>query len=169
VALKRADFVRNRRNDLGTFSADTTRELNVFRHDRDALGVNGTQVRVLEQTDQVRFARLLKGHHGRALETQVRLEVLRNLADETLEGQLADEQLGALLVATNLAESDRAGPVTMRLLHATGGWSALASCLRRQLLSRSLSSGRFTGSLLRTRHLLLSISTNVVSYNSTNS
>ena len=34
------------------------------------------------------------------------LEVLRDFADEALEGELADEELSRLLVATDLTESD---------------------------------------------------------------
>ena len=56
------------------------------------------QVGVLEQADEVGLRCLLQGHHGGALETQVRLEVLGNLPDQALEGQLADQQLSRLLV-----------------------------------------------------------------------
>jgi hypothetical protein len=49
------------------------------------------------------------------------LEVLSNFSDETLEGELADEELGRFLVASDLAECDGAGPEAMRLLDATGG------------------------------------------------
>ena len=51
--------------------------------------------------------------------TVAHLEVLGNLTNETLEGELADEQLGGLLVATNLAEGDGTRPEAMGLLHAT--------------------------------------------------
>lgn len=47
------------------------------------------------------------------------LEVLSNFTDETLEGELADEELSRLLVATNFTESDRSGTETMRLLDTT--------------------------------------------------
>jgi hypothetical protein len=47
---------------------------------------------------------------------------------ETLEGELADEKLSRLLVATNLTESDGTGLITVRLLDTTGGWGTLASC-----------------------------------------
>jgi hypothetical protein len=36
----------------------------------------------------------LQGHNSRALETQVSLEVLGDLTDQTLERQFADLQLG---------------------------------------------------------------------------
>ena len=60
--------------------------------------MDGAEVCVLEETNQVGLTGLLKSHHSRALEPQVSLEVLGNLTDETLEGQLADEQFSRLLV-----------------------------------------------------------------------
>ena len=60
--------------------------------------MDGAEVGVLEQAHQVGLAGLLQGHHGGALEPQVGLEVLGDLADQALEGQLADQQLGGLLV-----------------------------------------------------------------------
>ena len=48
------------------------------------------------------------------------LEVLSDFTDKTLEGELADEQLGRLLVATNFTESDGTGPEAVRLLDTTG-------------------------------------------------
>ena len=49
------------------------------------------------------------------------LEILRDFTNETLEGQLADEKVGGLLVFANLAKRDSSRPETMRLLHTTGG------------------------------------------------
>jgi hypothetical protein len=49
--------------------------------DSDTLGVDGAQVGVLEEGDEVRLDRLLEGADGRALEAEVGLEVLGNLAD----------------------------------------------------------------------------------------
>ena len=74
--------------------------MDVLRHDGDALGVDGAQVRVFEQADQVRLGRLLKRQNRRGLEAQIRLEVLRDFAHETLERKLADQELGRLLVFT---------------------------------------------------------------------
>ena len=47
------------------------------------------------------------------------LEVLRNFTNKPLEGQLADEELGRLLVPTDLAESDGTRPEAVRLLDST--------------------------------------------------
>ena len=67
-------------------------------HDRDALGVDGAQVRVLEQADEVRLGRLLQREDGRRLEAQVGLEVLGDLAHDAPEGELLDEEVGVLPV-----------------------------------------------------------------------
>ena len=48
------------------------------------------------------------------------LEVLCNFTDKALEGQLTNEQLCGLLVATDFAKSDGTGAEAMRLLHTTG-------------------------------------------------
>ena len=126
--------------------------MDVLWHDGDSLGVDGAQVGVFEETDQVSLAGLLKGHDGRALETQVGLEVLGDFSDETLEGQLADEQLGRLLVATDLTKSDGTGAVTMGFLDAASSRRALASGLGGQLLAGRLATGGFTSRLLGTGH-----------------
>jgi len=68
--------------------------------------VDGAQVGVLEEGDEVGLDGLLKSTDGGGLEAEVGLEVLSNLTDQTLEGELADEQLSGLLVATDLTESD---------------------------------------------------------------
>ena len=47
------------------------------------------------------------------------LEILGNFTNKTLEGELADEELGRLLVATDLAEGDGTGAEAMRLLDTT--------------------------------------------------
>ena len=86
---------------LSPLPTDPPSQLDVLGHDGDPLSVDGAQVCVLEETHQVRLAGLLKSHHSRALEPQVGLEVLGNLTNEPLEGQLANEQLSGLLVPRN--------------------------------------------------------------------
>ena len=129
------------RSRLGAFTADSAGELDVFGHDCDTFGVDSAQVGVLKQTNKVGLASFLKGHHGGALETQVGFEILSDLADQTLEGQLADQQLRGFLVSPDLTKSHGTGPVTMRFLDPTSGWCALTSCLGGQLLTGSLPSG----------------------------
>ena len=67
------------------------------------------------------------------------LEVLRNFTDKPLEGQLADEELGRLLVPTDLAERDGTGAETVRLLYTAGrGGRGLARRLGSELLTGRL-------------------------------
>jgi len=68
--------------------------------------VDGAQVGVLEERDEVSLNGLLESTDGRGLEAEIGLEVLGDLADQTLEGELADQKLSGLLVATDLTESD---------------------------------------------------------------
>ena len=155
MALKRAFGVIGRVEDcfLGTFSTDSAGQLDILWHDGDALGVDGAKVGILEETDKVSLGRLLEGHDGRALEAEVSLEVLSDLTDKTLEGELADEKLGRFLVSPDLTESHGARPVTVRFLDTSGGGGRFAGSLGSQLLARGLASGRFTGGLLGTCHL----------------
>ena len=82
------------------------------------------------------------------------LEVLSDLSDEALEGQLADQQLRGLLVAADLSQSLGSGTVTVRLLDAAGGRGrgALPGSLGGQLLPGSSSSGGLTSRLLGSGH-----------------
>jgi histone H3 len=82
--------------------------------------VDGAEVGVLEERDEVSLNGLLESADGRGLEAKIRLEVLGDLTNKTLEGQLADEKLGGLLVATDLTESDGTRLVAVRLLDTTG-------------------------------------------------
>jgi hypothetical protein len=50
---------------------------------------------------------------------ETHLEVLGNFTDETLEGELADEELSRLLVTPDFTESDSSRPETMGLLDTT--------------------------------------------------
>ena len=117
---------------LSTLSTNTPSQLNIFRHDGDSLGVNGTEIRVFEQTHQISLRSFLKRQHCVALEPQVclqhkkqikisksllvqhnnqwqdqrnYLEILGDLTNETLKRKLTDQQLSALLVLTNLTDS----------------------------------------------------------------
>jgi hypothetical protein len=91
--------------------------------------VDGAQVGVLKERDEVSLNGLLESTDGGRLEAQVRLEVLGDFTDQTLEGQFADQELSRLLVATNLTESDGTRLIAMRLLDTTGRGGGLASSL----------------------------------------
>ena len=68
--------------------------------------MDGAQVGVFEEGDEVGLNGLLKSTDGGGLETEIGLEVLSNFTDQTLEGKLADQELGGLLVTTDFTESD---------------------------------------------------------------
>ena len=74
--------------ELGTLSPDPPGQLNVLGHDGDPLGVDGTEVGVLEQSHEVGLAGFLQGHHSRTLEPEVGLEILSYLSHQALEWQL---------------------------------------------------------------------------------
>ena len=141
---------------LSPLAADPPGQLDVLGHDGDPLGVDGAQVGVLEETDQVGLAGLLEGHDGGALEAEVSLEVLGDLTDKTLEGQLADEKLSGLLVSSDLTESNSSWPVSVGLLDTSGGRGRFTGSLGGQLLPGSLSSSGLTGGLLGTSHCVVS-------------
>ena len=94
----------------------------------------------------------LKSSNGGRLEPEISFEILGDLSHETLEGQLPDEQLSRLLVSPDLPESHGTGPVSVRLLHSSGGGSRLPGSLGGQLLPGGLASGGLPGGLLGTGH-----------------
>ena len=122
VVVKKGDRLR-------ALATETARKLDVLALDGDTLGVDGAEVGIFEERDEVGLDGLLKGADGRALEAEVALEVLCDLTDETLEWELADEELGRLLVATDLTESDGTWLIPVWLLDTTGRWCGLAGSL----------------------------------------
>jgi hypothetical protein len=93
------------------------------------------------QRNEVCLNRLLESTDGRRLEAKVRLEVLGDLTNQTLEGELSDEELGGLLVTTDLTESDGTRLVSVGLLDTSGRRSRLAGSLGSKLLARGLATG----------------------------
>jgi len=140
------------KDHLAALSPETASKLDVLGLDGDTLGVDGAQVGVLKERDEVSLNGLLESADGGRLEAEVRLEVLGNLTDEALEGELSDQELGGLLVPTDLTESDGSGLVSVGLLDTSSGWGGLSGSLGSKLLTRGLATGGFTGSLLGASH-----------------
>jgi len=69
------------RRHLRALSTQTTSKLDVFGLDGDTLGVDGTQVGIFEQGDEISFNGLLESTDGRALEAKVGLEILGDFTD----------------------------------------------------------------------------------------
>ena len=73
-------------NNLGPLAPDPPGELNVLGHNGDSLGMDGTQVSVLEQSNQIGLTGFLESAHGSGLEPQIRLKILSyftNLGSKT--------------------------------------------------------------------------------------
>jgi len=68
-------------------------KLDVLGEDGHTLGVDSAQVGVFEEANKVGLRCLLERHDGRGLEAEVRLEVLGDLANKALEGELAQKEL----------------------------------------------------------------------------
>lgn len=130
---------KNRLN-LSSLPPYPASQLDVFGHDGDSLGVDGTQIGIFKQPHQVCFAGLLlrtrataltflleppsrrppgppnllslylKGPDGCTLKPQVGFEILGDLPHQPLEWQLPDKKLGRLLVTTDLSQSHGPGP-----------------------------------------------------------
>ena len=126
--------------------------MDVLRHDGDTLGVDGAQVGVLEESDEVRLGGLLEGEDRGSLESQVGLEVLGDLTNQTLERKLADQEVRGFLVSADLSERDGTRAVSVRLLDSSGRRGALARGFGGELFTGGFSSGGFTGGLLGTGH-----------------
>ena len=142
----------NQANPLCPFASDSPSQLNILRHNGDSLRMNSTKICIFKQTDQVRLCRLLKRRHGTALEPQIGFEVLCDLTNQSLKRKLSDQKLSTLLVFSDLTECDGSRAKTMGLLDSAGGWSWLSGGFGGQLLSGSLASGGFSGSLFGACH-----------------
>lgn len=56
---------KDKEEHLSALPTDTARQLDVFGHDGDTLGVDGAEIGVLKQTHQVGLAGLLQGRKTR--------------------------------------------------------------------------------------------------------
>ncbi len=96
---------------LCALATNAAGQLDVLGHDGHALCVDGSQVGVLKEAHQVCLSSLLQGQDSAALEAKISLEVLGDLTHQALEGQLADQQLRALLVLADLTQSHGTGAI----------------------------------------------------------
>ena len=78
--------------------------------------MGGAEVSVSEEADEVCFSGFLEGEDSGRLPPEPPVQILRDLFHKALEGGLANEKLGGLLVATDVAEGDGPRSVAMRFL-----------------------------------------------------
>ena len=132
------------RDHLRSLATETSSKLNVFGLDGDTLGMDGAQVGVFKEGDEVGLDGLLESADSRRLESEVGLEILGDFTNETLERKLSDQELGRFLVTTDLSESNGTRLITMGLLDTSGGGCGFASGFGGQLLTRGFATSRFT-------------------------
>ena len=116
--------------------------------------MDGTQVGVFEQGHEVGFGSLLEGQDGSALPAlfvRFRAKFIGNFADQSLEGQLADQQVGAPLVFANLTESHCPGAIAIWLFLL---WieDAFALGLLGEILAGGLSTSELASGLFGSGH-----------------
>ena len=104
--------------------------------------MDGAEVGVLEERDEVGLSSFLKGEHGGALEPELLLELVGDLADESLEGELSDEEVSGLLVLPDLSEGNCSGFESVGLLDTGGHGRRLSG----DLLGNKLLSWHLLGS-----------------------
>ena len=134
-------MVGHQKGCLESLTSDSSGKSKIFGHDCDSLSVNCTKVGVFEEADKVGFSGFLESKDSRALESELLLELVSNLSDESLEWELSDEEVGGLLVLSDFSKGDGTWSVSVRLLDTSSGWGALSRSLRCELLSWSFSTG----------------------------
>ena len=139
---------------LESFTSDSSGELKISGHDGDSLGVDGAQVGIFEETDEVSFSSFLEGQDSRGLESQIVLVIVSDFSDESLEGELSNEELSGFLVLSNFSEGDGSGSISVGLFNSSSVGGALSGSLVGDLLSGSFSSGGslFSSGLLSSGH-----------------
>ncbi|KAH3671028.1 hypothetical protein OGAPHI_000739 [Ogataea philodendri] len=140
---------------LGSLASESSSELDIFLLDGDSLGVDGTQVGVLKQGDEVSLNGLLQSTDSGGLESQVGLEVLSNFSHQSLERQFSDEQFGRFLESSDFSEGNSTWLISVRLLDTTGSWGGLSGGLGSELLSWSFSTSGLSCGLLSSGHFKL--------------
>ena len=139
-----------------SLTSDSSGELDVLGHDGHSLGVDGAEVGVLEESNEVSLGGLLEGENSGGLESEVVLELRSNLSHESLEGELSDEELSALLESSDFSESDGTGSESVGLLDTTwgSGGGGLLGLLVSDVLSGGLATGVLSSGLLGSCHFI---------------
>ena len=81
-------------NHSESVASDAFCQLKILGHDGHSLGMDSAEVGVFEEGNQVSLGCFLKGQHSLTLESDFLLELGGDLPNQSLEGQLSDEQVG---------------------------------------------------------------------------
>ena len=74
-------------------SSNSLGELEISGHDGDSLGVDGAQVGVFEEGDEVSFSGFLEGQDSGGLEPEFLFPFVGDFSDHSLEGEFSDEEI----------------------------------------------------------------------------
>ena len=114
--------------------------------------MDGAEVGVLEETNEVGFRGFLESHDSGGLESEVVVETTSNLSDESLEWELPEEEVSGLLVSSDFSEGNGTGSESVGFLDTTSGGGGLAGGFSGKSFLGSLGGGGFSSSLFGTGH-----------------
>ena len=128
--------------NLESFTSNSSGQKDILLHDGDSVSVNGAHVGVFEETNEVGLGGFLEGEDGRRLESGLRLNIVGDILDESLERKLSDQEISGLLVLSDFSGGNGTGSESVGLLDTTGCGGRLLGGLRVELLSGLLDSSR---------------------------
>ena len=107
-------------------SADSSGDVHVLFHHSDAIGMDGTEIGVLEHTCEIGFSRFLKSNQSLRLEADVRVDTRADGSNQSVEWGTWQKHGRLLLVPSDFSEGDSAwSPSAHLFLDSTSGWSGL--------------------------------------------
>ena len=126
--------------------------MDILGHDGDSLGVDGTKVGVLEETDEVSFRGFLESEDGGGLESELLVERLGDFSNESLEWELSEEEISGLLISSDFSEGDGTWSESVWFFDTTSGSGGFSGGLSGEGLLGGFSRGRFSSGLLSSGH-----------------
>ena len=136
-----------------SFTSDSSSELDVFGHDGNSSSMDGTEIGIFEETDEVSFGGFLESEDGGTLESEFVFEFSGDFSNESLEGEFSDQEIGALLIFSDFSEGDGSGSESVGFLDTSGSGGRFSGGLVGELFSGSLETSGFSSSLLSSCHL----------------
>jgi len=114
---------------LFALAADASGQLHVSGHDGDTLSMERAEIRVLKQTDEMRFTSFLQREDRKTLKSDVVPHVLSYFLHQPTKGSLPHQKIRRSLVTTNFPQRYSAWPKTSsRSLRNPSALPAIACC-----------------------------------------
>lgn len=115
---------------LPTFiTANTASKQHIAGHDRDPTRVEGAEVGIFEEMDQVSFGSFLESEDRGTLEAEVWAGVLGNFTNEALEREFLDQEVALGLVLADFAQRNGSWAVATAFFFLDRYHSPLVCCL----------------------------------------